>query len=88
MTENPLVSDDVGARGPGNEILGDVGEQSIVLFLHRVSPIGISKGAVVGLWDGRGSRGTEHSRHPKTSLAAGGHPVLVNHQCDGNSTSG
>jgi hypothetical protein len=71
MMENPLVDDNVGARGPGNEIPGVVEEQSVILFLHRVVPIGIGKGAAIGLWDGRGSRGTEHSRHPKTSLVRG-----------------
>ena len=79
MTENPLAGDDVAARGLGNEIPGVVGEQSVVLFLHRVAPIGIGKGDAIGLRDGRGSRGIERSRHPKTSLATCGDPVLVDH---------
>jgi hypothetical protein len=75
MTENPFVGDDVGARGRGtrSQML------LVVLFLHRVAPIGIGKGAVIGLRDGRMSRGTERSRHPKTSLATCGDPVLVDH---------
>jgi hypothetical protein len=43
VLEDPFASDDVGFNGPGNEILGVVGDQGIKFFFHCATPIRISE---------------------------------------------
>jgi hypothetical protein len=41
MLEDPFPSDDIGADGPRNEILGVVGDHNIKFFFHCTTPIRI-----------------------------------------------
>jgi hypothetical protein len=48
VLENPFVSDDVGANGVRDKILGVVGDQGSKLFFHGVTPIQIDEGSTNG----------------------------------------
>jgi hypothetical protein len=43
VREDPLVSDGVGAMGPGDKLLGPIAHQRHVLGLHSCAPIGVGK---------------------------------------------
>jgi hypothetical protein len=43
VSEDPLVSDNVGALRSGNQLPGPIADQGSVLFLHSCTPMGIDK---------------------------------------------
>jgi hypothetical protein len=46
--ENPFVSDDIGANGVRDKILGVVGDQGSKLFFHGTTPVWIDDGDTNG----------------------------------------
>jgi hypothetical protein len=48
VLENPLASDDVGANGARDKILGVVGDQGSKFFFHGTTPIWIDEGGADG----------------------------------------
>jgi hypothetical protein len=48
VLENPFVSDEFGANGVTNKILGVVGDQGSKFFSHGVAPIRINDGNANG----------------------------------------
>jgi hypothetical protein len=53
VRENPLAGDNVGALGSGNQLLGPIADQGIILFLHSHTPMGIDKRSTSGGGDRR-----------------------------------
>lgn len=80
MSKNPLAGDNVGAWWRRDKIPSAVGHQRRVLLLYGVSPVGVSERDTVGARDRRQGSGLKvHtcSGYPYTSLASGGHAVVV-----------
>jgi hypothetical protein len=48
VLENPFVSDDIGANGARDKILGVVGDQGSKLFFHGTAPVRIDEGGTDG----------------------------------------
>jgi hypothetical protein len=48
VRENSLAGDNVGALRSGNQLLGPIADQGVVLFLHSRTPMGIDKRSMSG----------------------------------------
>jgi hypothetical protein len=48
VCEDPLVDDNVGALRSGNQLLGPIADQGVVLFLHSRTLMGIGKRSTSG----------------------------------------
>jgi len=77
VLEHPLSTHNVAMRRSGNQILGAVHQQSVVLLLHSTSPIGISKPPAIGARNGRKRRSSVDGREAHPTLRTCGHLVLT-----------